>query len=241
MHRKWMEKGGKEVPLDFHPCQYEKIHKKLWLEGNSVYLWFLTVGEEYNEDSDHQVGRFHQSRKMSRSNCRENANLKGKEKNSDELVVFTQKLHCNLQFCPWWKGRVGNSVRHQLSFVELKQKDQNKKYKLDLISIDNSKGTQHAGTHSEKHQVQDETQLGRDASNSKRLLCKHYYKKDLRMWSWLVTQQRNKMICRVQINSRCLLLCFGVFFGTNFHHECHLKVAVTIPFSLLLLNYLGQI
>lgn len=72
-------------------------------------------------------------------------------------------------------------MRDQLSFVELKQNDQNTKCKLVLISTEESKGTRHAGTHSEKDQDQDETQLGRDASGNKRLLCKHYCKKHLRM------------------------------------------------------------
>lgn len=87
--------------------------------------------------------------------------------------------------------------RDHLSLVELKQKDPNTKCKLVLISTDKSKGTQHSGTHSVKDQGQDETQVGRDASGNKRLLYKHYCKKHLRMWSWLVTQQRSKIICRV--------------------------------------------
>lgn len=62
-----------------------------------------------------------------------------------------------------------------------------RKCKSGLIVTDKSKGTQHAGTQSEKGQMLDETHLARDANDNKGLLCKYYIEKCLRMWCWLVS------------------------------------------------------
>ena len=68
------------------------------------------------------------------------------------------------------------------------QKAEYRECKSGLIATDKSRGTQHGGTQSEKGQVQDETQLARDDKDNKRLLCKYYQEKHLRIWCWPVTQ-----------------------------------------------------